>query len=198
METANLIHHSIFAQTNTHKHFFPLLDSLEQLTEMEYTPKLAALLLLALASAMVVTAQTGPDDMLNAHNELRAAVGVGPVVWDPIVAAYALEYAEKRAADCQLELSPGSPYGENIFRAPGTNWKYVDAVIYWASGKQYYDHATNTCSAPDGQECGEYTQMVWRDTTAIGCAGFICNNDAGVFVICSYSPPGNVDGQTPY
>lgn len=165
---------------------------------MEYSPKLAAALLLALASAMIVTAQNGADDMLNAHNEVRAAVGVGPVTWDPIVAAYAQSYAEKRRADCQLVLSPeGRPYGENLFRAPGTDWKAVDAVIYWASGKQYYDHATNTCSAPTGQSCNGYLQLVWRDTTAIGCGAVLCDGNAGVFVICSYSPP-PMFGQTPY
>ena len=49
---------------------------------MEYSPKLAAALLLALTSAMIVTAQNDDADyMVNAHNEVRAAVGVGPVTW---------------------------------------------------------------------------------------------------------------------
>ncbi|KAF7026466.1 hypothetical protein CFC21_038575 [Triticum aestivum] len=165
---------------------------------MEYSPKLAAALLLALASAMIVTAQNGADDMLNAHNEVRAAVGVGPVTWDPIVAAYAQSYAEKRRADCQLLLSPEvRPYGENLFRAAGAEWNAVDAVIYWASGKQYYDHATNTCSAPTGESCMGYLQLVWRDTKTIGCGAVLCDGNAGVFVICSYSPP-PVLGQIPY
>ena len=166
---------------------------------MEYSPKLAAALLLALTSAMIVTAQNDDADyMVNAHNEVRAAVGVGPVTWDPIVAAYAQSFAEKRRADCQPILSPeGGPYGENIFRAPRTEWNAIDAVIYWASGKQYYDHATNTCSAPTGESCGEYLNLVWRDTKTIGCGAVVCDGNAGVFVICGYSPPHMV-GQIPY
>lgn len=164
---------------------------------MAYSPKLAATLLLALASAMVVTAQNEPEDMLIAHNEVRATVGVGPLTWDPIVAAYAQSYAEKRRADCQLIPSPEvRPYGENLFRG-GTEWNAVDAVFYWASGKQYYDHATNTCSAPTGESCDRYLELVWRDTKAIGCGAVPCDGNVGVFVICCYSPPHMV-GQIPY
>ena len=166
---------------------------------MESSPKLAlaAALLLALASAMLVTAQNAEADLVNAHNDVRALVGVGPVTWDPIVAAYAQEWADKRT-DCQLLLSPdGGPYGENIFVAPGTDWNAVDALIYWASGKQYYDHDTNTCSAPAGQSCDSYLQVVWSATTAIGCGAVTCDGNVGVFVICSDSPP-PVAGQPPY
>jgi pathogenesis-related protein 1 len=166
---------------------------------MEYAAK-QLVLLLALASAViVVTAQTQAEQMVDAHNAVRADVGVGPVSWDDTVAAYAEAYAEKRRADCQLLLSPeGGPYGENILRGNGTEWYPVDAVNAWASEKEYYDHATNTCSAPPGESCASYTQVVWSDTIAIGCAGVICDGDANTFIICSYSPPGNVEGQAPY
>jgi pathogenesis-related protein 1 len=165
---------------------------------MEYAAK-QLVLLLALASALiVVTAQTQAEEMVDAHNTVRADVGVGPVSWDDTAAAYAEAYAEKRKTDCQLLISADSPYGENIFRDNGTDWTAADAVNAWASGKKYYDHATNTCSAPPGESCAEYTQVVWRDTTAIGCAGLICDGSTAVFIICCYNPSGNVDGQTPY
>ena len=167
---------------------------------MEYSAlKLAAVLLLALASATVVTAQSTPQDMVDAHNAARADVGVGPVIWDDTVAAWAQAYAEQRRADCQLVHSPaGRPYGENLFWGGGAGWSGVDAVNLWVAEKQYYDRATNTCSAPSGESCGHYTQVVWSKSTAIGCAGIVCDGNAGVFVICSYNPPGNVVGQTPY
>jgi pathogenesis-related protein 1 len=66
----------------------------------------------------------------------------------------------------------------------------------WVSEKQYYDHDTNSCA--DGQVCGHYTQVVWRDSTSIGCARVVCDNNAGVFITCNYNPPGNVVGQSPY
>jgi pathogenesis-related protein 1 len=114
------------------------------------------------------------------------------------VATYAETYAAKRT-DCQLVHSPeGRPYGENIYWQSGNEWTAVDAVNFWAAEKQYYDHDTNTCSAPSGQSCGHYTQVVWSDTVAIGCGGVVCDGATGVFIICSYSPPGNVEGQAPY
>ncbi|CAM0878739.1 unnamed protein product [Alopecurus aequalis] len=165
---------------------------------MESSPKLVAALLLALASAMVVTAQDGADDVLYAHNVVRASVGVGPVSWDTNLQAYALSYALQRSADCQLILSPEvRPYGENLFVGAGTSWTGVDAVKYWASGVQYYDHATNTCSVPPGQVCDQYKQLVWRSTTHIGCARVDCAGAIGTFIICSYSPR-PVEGQIPY
>ncbi|XP_047093542.1 pathogenesis-related protein 1-like [Lolium rigidum] len=167
---------------------------------MKCSPKqLAAVLLLVLASAMIVTAQNTVQDMLDAHNTVRASVGVPPVVWDDTVATYADAFAEKRRADCLFEFSPlGRPYGENVFVGTGSEWNYVDALNWWVAEKQYYDHATNTCSAPPGKSCDAYKQVVWRDTTAIGCQGLVCDGNAGVYVICDYSPPGNVVGQTPY
>jgi pathogenesis-related protein 1 len=148
---------------------------------------------------MIVTGQNMAQDMLDEHNAVRANVSVPPVSWDPTVAAYAEAWAEKRRADCLVENSPqGRPYGENIVGANGTKWNHVDAVDFWVLEKQYYDHATNTCSAPSGQSCDAYKQVVWRDTTAIGCQGLVCDGNAGVYVICDYSPPGNVVGQTPY
>ncbi|KAF7075258.1 hypothetical protein CFC21_080044 [Triticum aestivum] len=168
---------------------------------MEYSPKLSAVLLLALASVMVVTAQNSPDDFVEAHNAARADVGVGPVIWNETVAAYAQAYARQRRGDCRLKTSPaGHPYGENLFRGSGsgTDWTAADAVTLWVSNRQYYDHDSNTCSAPPLKSCLTYTQVVWRESTAIGCARVVCASGFGVFIICSYNPPGNLLGQSPY
>ncbi|EMS62872.1 Pathogenesis-related protein PRMS [Triticum urartu] len=166
---------------------------------MEYSPKLAVVLLLALASAMAVAAQNSPQDFVDPHNAARADAGVGPVTWDDNVAAYAQNYAEQRRGDCQLIHTPdGRPYGENLFGGSGTQWTAADAVNSWVSEKQYYDHGSNSCSAPEGDSCGHYTQVVWRDSTAIGCARVVCDSSDDVFIICSYNPPGNYVGQSPY
>ena len=65
-------------------------------------------------------------------------------------------------------------------------------------GEQYYDHDSNTCSAPEGESCGHYTQVVWRASTSIGCARVVCNNNRGVFITCNYNPPGNFNGERPF
>lgn len=159
---------------------------------------LAFTVVAAAAAGRVVSAQNTAQDFVNLHNSPRADVGVGNVAWNTTVAAYAQSYANQRAGDCRLVHS-GGPYGENLFwGSAGYAWTASNAVGSWASEKQYYDHATNTCSAPSGQSCGHYTQLVWRASTAIGCARVVCSNNAGVFIICNYYPPGNVIGQSPY
>ncbi|KAF0908319.1 hypothetical protein E2562_024733 [Oryza meyeriana var. granulata] len=160
----------------------------------------SCLLVLAAAMATTCMAQNSPQDYVDPHNAARADVGVGPVTWDDAVAAYAESYAEQRRGDCQLQHSDsGGKYGENIFwGSAGSDWSAADAVSSWVSEKQWYDHDSNSCSAPEGSSCGHYTQVVWRNSTAIGCARVVCDNDAGVFICCNYSPPGNYVGQPPY
>ena len=165
--------------------------------------KLAACLALAaFAAAAVLTApcaaQDSPQDFLDPHNAARSDVGVGAVSWDDAVAAYARSYAAQRRGDCALVHS-GGPYGENIFwGSAGADWSAADAVASWVSEKRWYDHGSNSCSAPEGRSCGHYTQVVWRDSTAVGCARVVCDNGGGVFITCNYNPPGNFVGQSPY
>ncbi|KAF5765560.1 putative CAP domain-containing protein [Helianthus annuus] len=154
----------------------------------------ALMCFLTLAMFQSTHAQNSPQDYLNAHNAARSQVGVGGMVWNPTVAAYAQRYANQRAGDCNLVHS-GGPYGENIAQGTGA-FSGTSAVNLWVSERSSYDHTTNTCAS--GKVCGHYTQVVWRDSTQLGCARVQCANNAGWFVICSYSPRGNYIGQSPY
>ncbi|XP_031480780.1 pathogenesis-related protein PR-1 type-like [Nymphaea colorata] len=139
-------------------------------------------------------AQNSPQDFLAAHNKARAQVGVGHMVWDANVAAYAQKYAKQRIGDCRLVHSHG-PYGENLFLSSGHQNTAKDAVNWWVAEKRYYNHATNTCAC--GKVCGHYTQVVWRKSVRLGCARVKCHNGA-IFITCNYYPPGNVKGERPY
>jgi len=156
------------------------------------------LLVLAMAAVRPSSAQNSPQDYLTPHNRARAAVGVGAVTWSTKLQQFAERYAAQRAGDCRLQHS-GGPYGENIFwGSAGADWSAADAVASWVAEKRWYDHGSNSCSAPEGRSCGHYTQVVWRDSTAVGCARVVCDNGGGVFITCNYNPPGNVVGQSPY
>ena len=160
---------------------------------------LAAFAAVAMALAVVATtasAQNTPQDFVNLHNRARAADRVGPVTWDAKVARYAQDYAARRAGDCKLVHS-GGPFGENLFwGSAGRAWSAADALRSWVDEKKNYHLDTNTCEA--GKVCGHYTQVVWRKSTRIGCARVVCAASRGVFIICSYDPPGNFNGERPF
>jgi pathogenesis-related protein 1 len=151
---------------------------------------------LAMLSAIAaVNAQS--DAYLTPHNAARQAVGanIPDLSWDTGLESYASQYAQKQATqnNCQLVHS-GGPYGENIYWSSGASTP-GDAVQAWVNEKQWYDYATNTCQA--NQQCGHYTQIVWRNTQRVGCGSASCTGGA-TFVVCSYDPPGNYVGQWPY
>jgi pathogenesis-related protein 1 len=154
---------------------------------------LALLCLFGLTLLRLSFAQNTQQDYLKAHNDARAAVGVGPLTWDNKVAAYARDYANKRIGDCSLVHS-GGPYGENIA------WSSADlsgtaAVKLWVDEKASYNYNSNSCAA--GKVCGHYTQVVWRNSVRLGCAKVRCNS-GGTFITCNYDPRGNYVGQKPY
>ncbi|CAL1400078.1 unnamed protein product [Linum trigynum] len=139
-------------------------------------------------------AQNSAQDYVNAHNAARAQVGVANITWDATVAAYAQNYANARVSDCNLVKS-GGPYGENLAKGSSSVFTGTAAVNLWAAEKPYYDYASNACVG--GQQCLDYTQVVWANSVKLGCARVQCNN-GWWFVTCNYDPKGNVPAQRPY
>ncbi|XP_047320399.1 pathogenesis-related protein PR-1-like [Impatiens glandulifera] len=133
---------------------------------------------------------------LGPQNVARAALRLPPLTWSNKLQQYAEAYANRRKGDCALIHSPENTYGENIFWGSGTDWSPAQAVELWLSEKQYYNYFSNSCE--QGQECGHYTQIVWRNTKQVGCARVVCNGGKGVFMTCNYDPPGNYIGEKPY
>ncbi|CAM8960595.1 unnamed protein product [Rhodiola kirilowii] len=152
----------------------------------------SALALTFLAIAKSVHSQDMPQDFLDIHNAARAEVGVEPLTWDDEVACYAQRYAYERAEDCGLVHSDG-PYGENIAMSTG-NFSAMGAVGMWVDEKAEYDPYSNSCV---GGECLHYTQVVWSESTSLGCAKVECNG-GGTFITCNYNPPGNYQGERPF
>ncbi|KAK1620610.1 hypothetical protein QYE76_026127 [Lolium multiflorum] len=131
---------------------------------------------------------------LSQQNGVRAAMGLPPLRWDERVASYARWYAQSRRNDCALVHSSG-PYGENLFWGSGTGWSPAQAVGAWLAEQPQYNYWANSCN---GRMCGHYTQIVWRQSTRVGCAMVECYNGKGTFITCNYDPPGNYVGMRPY
>ncbi len=138
--------------------------------------------------------------MVALHNRIRAEVGVSPVYWSAEVAAFAQQWADHLASTrCGMQHRPRSgrwqqEYGENLFIGTAGHYGTSDAVMAWAGEKSNYrGGAIQTSHISD---IGHYTQMVWQDTTRIGCATAVCNK--WLIVVCNYDPRGNYLGQSPY
>ncbi len=148
----------------------------------------------------------GLEGITAAHNAVRAGVGVGPMTWDPEVAAIAQTWAnrcvDQQAPSGLIDHNAGRSdnypqyVGENVYGSSGTA-RGTDAVALWASEADDYDYASNSC-AP-GAVCGHYTQLVWATSTKLGCGISSCPGlTYGNSVVCNYAPGGNIGGQRPY
>ncbi|XP_041021895.1 pathogenesis-related protein PR-1-like [Juglans microcarpa x Juglans regia] len=164
-----------------------------------YLCSTVTIFLLIISSTHAVTKQgqylSLANQFLAPHNAARSTLRLRPLMWDPKLARYAQCYANQRRFDCALRHSNG-PYGENIFWGSGNGWTASQAVTAWVSERKWYNYRSNSCAG--GQQCGHFTQIVWRTTRRVGCARVICSVGRGVFMTCNYDPPGNYIGERPY
>jgi uncharacterized protein YkwD len=144
--------------------------------------------------------------MLAAHNAARAAVNPAPstplpaMTWDATVATAAQSWADQ----CNFSHNTGG-YGQNLYASTARSASAAptpqSVVDSWVSEVAYYDYATNSCT----DVCGHYTQVVWRNSTLLGCGITYCTTGSPFSssatwynVVCDYSPAGNYVGQKPY
>ena len=157
-----------------------------------------------------ISISTQIQDALDAHNSARNSVGVSNnLVWDETIANDAQSYADALAISGAWEHDPKNQktdgtgyengiYGENLYTSTAkVTLEY--AVNEWAAEEAYYHYEDNSCDA--NQLCGHYTQIVWKDTSRVGCA--MSKYKTGTYknwylVVCKYQTPGNYIGQKPY
>lgn len=127
-------------------------------------------------------------------------------------------WSEKLAADAKswadhlVTLNQGKPIDKltqsDLVHSTGTGQgENLSERGVWGSGPvsppstESLVHGRNSWT-PMG---GHYTQMVWKNTKEVGCAtatsnGKASNGDSGlaVYLVCRYSPPGNMAGEKPF
>jgi len=156
--------------------------------------------------------------LLDIHNEYRSDTALGrtgsqpmaqdmaELIWDEGLENDAKEYANR----CVFEHDPkNDSQGENLFTAVSSidNVDNIDRLLKgmfrFYNEHQYYNFDNGRCTR---QPCGHYTQVVWADTTKVGCAYSECSSIQNfrasfphqILMVCRYLSPGNWYGKKPY
>lgn len=149
---------------------------------------------------------TYKESCLNHHNMHRANHSVAALEWSDELAAT----AERIGATCVYEHNTemdGGGYGQNI--AAGVKSEEISVVIT----NLFYNGELNAFMSEFGKPqpdmthfkvWGHLTQIIWKDTTAVGCATVDCSgrglakvgsNVPPLFTVCNYKGPGNYAGE---
>jgi uncharacterized protein YkwD/uncharacterized membrane protein len=137
------------------------------------------------------------NEFISRHNYWRAQVGSPNIVWSESLANYAYEWAKHLADEGLFEHRQPNQYGENIFMCGScTSKTYTPKMVVddWASEIELY-HG-ETISNSNYSAFGHYTQVIWCQTTKVGCAMVQASN-GDMIVVCNYSPHGNMIGSKP-
>jgi hypothetical protein len=164
---------------------------------------LARISIAAASMAACASAQAQPaldpisQRLLVAHNQERALFGSAPLSWDPALAASAASYGPKLASLGGLAHSPRASrpgQRENLWMGTRGAFSPEQMVANWTDEKQFYQPGIfpNVSTTGHWPDVGHYTTMVWPTTTRVGCA--IYRTIPYDYLICRYSPPGNIDG----
>jgi hypothetical protein len=152
-----------------------------------------------LNSQVVAQNRGGAAEILNAHNKYRQEVGVPPLQWSNSLARDAQEWANYLASQGgNLEHSQNTGQGENLWGGTAGAFSYTQMVDGWGSEKRYFVNGTfpNVSSTGNWYDVGHYTQIIWRNTKAVGCG--VARGGGNDILVCRYSPPGNYQGQKVY
>ncbi|KAK8766293.1 hypothetical protein V5799_006930 [Amblyomma americanum] len=107
----------------------------------------------------------------------------------------AKKWATFLAKEDRFEHSPDTDHGENVYVKWSSNAKHQitgrEAVESWYS--EIADYRWDG-SSPDIDAVGHFTQLIWKETTHMGCAQ-ARGPTHKILVVANYSPPGNVIGK---
>ena len=139
-----------------------------------------------------------PARLLAVHNLERSRVQAPPLQWDPFLASAAAAYGPQLARTGRLVHSPRASrpgQRENLWKGPRGIYSPEQMVAGWIAERAMFrpgvfPHVSTTGNWSD---VSHYTQLIWKGTTRVGCAIHPAGN--WEYLICRYSPPGNIDGK---
>jgi Cysteine-rich secretory protein family len=148
------------------------------------------------ASQLFRSEQAFAGELLAAHNRERDRIGVPPLLWNDALAGQARQWAENLARRHAFEHSRNTHgIGENLWM--GTQGAYTPTEMiggFVDEGRMFRPgRFPNVSRTGNWVDVGHYTQMVWADTRAVGCA--LARGGGDEFLVCRYWPAGNVMGE---
>jgi hypothetical protein len=133
------------------------------------------------------------EQMLAAHNKYRSEVGVPPLSWSSELASNAQIWAEYLATRAhRLQHSGLAGTGENVAEWTSGHKTPSQLIDLWAEEKELFTPGIFPHVSRTGkwETIAHYSQIIWMETTQVGC-GF-ANGDGNDYLVCLYSPQGNV------
>lgn len=137
-------------------------------------------------------------EILNAHNKYRSELNIAPLKWSEELAKHAKAWADRLASERKMYHSSGTGEGENLWMGTSGYYSLTQMVDGWGGEKKYYKDGIFPGVSTTGNwaDVGHYTQIIWRNTTEVGCAK--STSGGNDYLVCRYSPPGNYMRQKPY
>jgi hypothetical protein len=161
---------------------------------------LAGIVLVALGAVNAAQAGTTIDktELLTAQNKYRSEVGLAPLTWSDSLAASAQQWAEQLATMNRMQHSGAIGKGENLAMWKAGRASLTQLVDLWGQEKHYFVHAQfpNVSTTGDWEAVGHYTQLIWKQTTDVGCG--LATGNGNDFLVCQYQPKGNMFSEKVY
>merc|ERR1712176_108184 len=150
--------------------------------------------------------------MLEQHDMYRCMHDAGKVTWNEDAATQAQNWADHLMSIGHMEHAcpegqdkgpcttpDGTYWGENIYSGGGSGMAPDIQAINSGAVPDWYKEmslCSNNGACTGSEGAGHYTQVVWKETTQIGC-GLSVEGDATAFswyLVCRYAKAGNMAG----
>jgi glioma pathogenesis-related protein 2 len=142
---------------------------------------------------------------LSQHNTYRTTHRAPALTSSESLNNSAQSWAEHLASTGTFEHSGTPGVGENLYAYYTTDPSIDSAALANGAVQDWYKEVASYDYANPGfsLETGHFTQVVWKSSTEVGCGvaqGTASSNGTqfnAFYVVCQYTPPGNVQGQFP-
>jgi len=126
--------------------------------------------------------------VLDQHNLYRCMHGVNALTWDDTIAANAQQWARStggRMRHSTYEARQGVAGFGNVGENLASGVTDAGAVDMWYNEVRFTNGGLQNAYS---SQTGHYTQVVWRDTSRLGCG------IQGTLLVCQYGAGGNMRG----